>query len=160
MMVITRETQIVCYQRCFGAHWLCLCVFSVGNALFEAFSESVYSEVAALISSNENRPHFLVQLFRDLQMISSDPLRQRTLQSIQEIISQYLANTVVGSHHQPLTDSQQLGEVSDNCHLLPVSILLVLKRCQKMGGNSIQLYKSLWMRFSIFLWLQHCSQHI
>jgi hypothetical protein len=109
------------------AHLLCLCIFSVGNALFEALSESVYSEVAALISSNENRPHFLIQLFRDLQMISSDPLRQRTLQSIQEIVSQYLANTIVGNHRQPLTDNQQLGEVSDNYHLLPLSISFVLK---------------------------------
>jgi hypothetical protein len=151
--------QNVCYQRRFGAHWLCLCVFSVGNALFEAFSESVYSEVAALISSNENRPHFLVQLFRDLQMISSDPLRQRTLQSIQEIISQYLANTIVDSHHQSLTDNQQLGEVSYNCHLPSLSILLVLRKFQKNGWKQ-HPFVSLWMIFSIFLWLQHCSQHI
>jgi hypothetical protein len=110
----------------------------VRNALFEALSESVYSEVAALISSNENRPHFLIQLFRDLQMISSDPLRQRTLQSIQEVVSQYLANTVVDSHDQPPTDSQQLGEVSNNCHLLPVSVLLVFRRNQKMDGSSVR----------------------
>jgi hypothetical protein len=105
--------------------------------LFEALSESVYSEVAALISSNENRPHFLIQLFRDLQMISSDPLRQRTLQSIQEVVSQYLANTIVDGRHQPPTDSQQLDEVSDNCYLLPISVLFVLRRNQEMDGNSI-----------------------
>lgn len=93
-----------------------MCVFSVGNALFEALSESVYSEVAALISANENRPHFLIQLFRDLQMISSDPLRQRTLQSIQEVVSLYRATGTLESHHKPQTDSQQPSQVSDKCH--------------------------------------------
>ena len=81
--------------------------------MFEALSDSVYSEVAALISANENRPHFLIQLFRDLQMISSDPLRQRTLQSIQEVVSRYLATTAVESHHQPQDDLQQPSEVGD-----------------------------------------------
>jgi hypothetical protein len=94
-------------------HVKCVCVCSVGNALFEALSNSVYSEVAALISANENRPHFLIQLFRDLQMISSDPLRQRTLQSIQEVVSRYLATTAVESRHQPQDDLQQPSEVGD-----------------------------------------------
>lgn len=94
-------------------HVECVSVCSVRNALFEALSDSVYSEVAALISANENRPHFLIQLFRDLQMISSDPLRQRTLQSIQEVVSRYLASTAVESHHQPQDDLQQPSEVGD-----------------------------------------------
>jgi pericentriolar material 1 protein len=85
----------------------------VGNALFEALSDAVYSEVAVLISANENRPHFLIQLFRDLQMISSDPLRQRTLQSIQEVVSRYLATTAVESRRQPQADIQQPSEVGD-----------------------------------------------
>lgn len=58
--------------------------------LFDLLRENVYSEVTALISANESRPHFLIQLFRDLQQISSDTLRQRALQSIQELISHYL----------------------------------------------------------------------
>lgn len=90
----------------------------MANALFEALSESIYSEVAALISANENRPHFLIQLFRDLQMISSDPLRQRTLQSIQEVVSLYRAAGTAESHHKPETDCQHPSEVNDNCHLL------------------------------------------
>ena len=90
----------------------CVCVCSVRNALFEALSDSVYSEVAALISANENRPHFLIQLFCGLQMISSDPLRQRTLQSIQEVVSTY-TTTAVESHHQPQDDLQQPSEVGD-----------------------------------------------
>lgn len=93
-----------------------MCVFSIGNALFEALSESVYSEVAALISANENRPHFLIQLFRDLQMISSDPLRQKTLQSIQEVVSLYHAAGTVQSRHKPQTVSQHSIQVRDKCH--------------------------------------------
>lgn len=93
--------------------WNVLCVCSVRSALFEALSDSVYSEVAALISANENRPHFLIQLFRDLQMISSDPLRQRTLQSIQEVVSRSLASTAVESCRQPHADIQQPSEVGD-----------------------------------------------
>ncbi|XP_046394562.1 uncharacterized protein LOC124162178 isoform X2 [Ischnura elegans] len=58
--------------------------------LFEVLRESVYSEVATLIAQNENRPHYLIQLFRDLQMISCDALRQRTLQTIHRIVSRYL----------------------------------------------------------------------
>lgn len=93
------------------------------NTLFEALSESVYSEVAALISANENRPHFLIQLFRDLQMISSDPLRQRTLQSIQEVVSRHLTSESADGREntesrQPQTENSQLiqseGDVNRN----------------------------------------------
>ena len=106
-------------------HVECVCVYSVRNALFEALSDSVYSEVAALISANENRAHFLIQLFRDLQMISSDPLRQRTLQSIQEVVSKYLATTAVESHHQPQDDLQQPSEVGDKIINYVLAKLLV-----------------------------------
>ena len=89
----------------------------MSNALFEALSESVYTEVAALISANENRPHFLIQLFRDLQMISSDPLRQRILQSIQEVVSRQLASETADSrknaeNHQSQINSQQSAQVN------------------------------------------------
>ncbi|GLG96960.1 Uncharacterized protein GBIM_03824 [Gryllus bimaculatus] len=67
-----------------------------GRSLFDVLSESVYTEVAALIAVNESRPHFLIQLFRDLQMVSSDPLRQRTLQSIHELVSRYLSEASGG----------------------------------------------------------------
>lgn len=55
--------------------------------LFEELRENVYKEVASLISANEGRPHFLIQLFRDLQFVSSDPLRRRTLQSIHSLVT-------------------------------------------------------------------------
>lgn len=44
----------------------------------------MYSEVAALISSNDWRPEFLLQLFKDLRLLSScaDPSMQAALSSI------------------------------------------------------------------------------
>jgi pericentriolar material 1 protein len=63
--------------------------------LFEALKENVYQEVKNLITANESRPHFLIQLFRELQLISSDPLRQRTLQSIQELYSRYVESAII-----------------------------------------------------------------
>ncbi|XP_072391736.1 uncharacterized protein [Diabrotica undecimpunctata] len=55
---------------------------------FDVMRESVYKEVASLISANENRPQFLIQLFRDLQMIKSDNGRFNILQSIERNVTQ------------------------------------------------------------------------
>ncbi|CAH0759234.1 unnamed protein product [Diatraea saccharalis] len=59
------------------------------SKLFDLLRENVYSEVTALIGVNESHPDFLIQLFRELQLISSDPLRQKVLQSIRSVLSQY-----------------------------------------------------------------------
>lgn len=59
------------------------------SKLFDLLKENVYSEVTALIGVNESHPDFLIQLFRELQLISSDALRQKVLQSIRNILSQY-----------------------------------------------------------------------
>lgn len=50
----------------------------------DSLEECVYSEVAALISSNDWRPEFLLQLFKDLRLLSScaDPSMQAALSSI------------------------------------------------------------------------------
>uniref|UniRef100_A0A182MHW3 Pericentriolar material 1 protein C-terminal domain-containing protein n=1 Tax=Anopheles culicifacies TaxID=139723 RepID=A0A182MHW3_9DIPT len=69
------------------------------SKLFEALKENVYQEVKNLITANESRPHFLIQLFRELQLISSDPLRQRTLQSIQELYNRYIESTLMEENH-------------------------------------------------------------
>ncbi|XP_066253969.1 pericentriolar material 1 protein-like isoform X2 [Euwallacea similis] len=58
------------------------------NKLVDELRENVYKEVASLISANEARPHFLIQLFRDLQKIESDSLRLKILQSVQNILTQ------------------------------------------------------------------------
>nr|XP_023686388.1 pericentriolar material 1 protein isoform X2 [Paramormyrops kingsleyae] len=60
-------------------------------SLFEALRETIYSEVAALISQNESRPHYLIELFHELQQLSTDYLRQRALFSIQDILRRHQA---------------------------------------------------------------------
>lgn len=63
------------------------------SKLFDELRENVYKEVVSLISANESRPHFLIQLFRDLQMIGSDALRLKILQSIQMIATHSLLHS-------------------------------------------------------------------
>ncbi|XP_053110484.1 pericentriolar material 1 protein isoform X3 [Hemicordylus capensis] len=53
-------------------------------SMFEALRDTIYSEVATLISQNESRPHFLIELFHELQMLNTDYLRQRALYALQE----------------------------------------------------------------------------
>ena len=62
------------------------------DPLFEALRETIYAEVATLISQNENRPHFLIELFRELQMLVSDYLRQRALYAIQDLVTRHLTD--------------------------------------------------------------------
>ncbi|XP_041840164.1 pericentriolar material 1 protein isoform X2 [Melanotaenia boesemani] len=59
-------------------------------SLFEALRETIYSEVATLISQNESRPHFLIELFHELQLLNTDYLRQRALYSLQDIVTSHL----------------------------------------------------------------------
>ena len=59
---------------------------TIGVNNFESLRESIYAEVATLISRNEGHPHFLIELFRQLQELDSDYLRQRVLYAIQDLI--------------------------------------------------------------------------
>ncbi|XP_020343017.1 pericentriolar material 1 protein-like isoform X3 [Oncorhynchus kisutch] len=59
-------------------------------SLFEALRETIYSEVATLISQNESRPHFLIELFHELQLLNTDYLRQRALYTLQDIVTRHL----------------------------------------------------------------------
>ncbi|XP_065059055.1 pericentriolar material 1 protein-like [Rhopilema esculentum] len=59
-------------------------------SLFETMRDSIYSEVATLISMNESRPHYLVELFRELQLLTSDYLRQRALYALQDLVTRFL----------------------------------------------------------------------
>lgn len=74
------------------------------SKLFDLLKENVYSEVTALIGINESHPDFLIQLFRELQLISSDALRQKVLHSIRHILLQYSS----------ILESQSLGEPEDS----------------------------------------------
>lgn len=94
--------------------------------LFEALKENVYLEVSALITANESRPHFLINLFRELQLIStSDPLRNRLMQAFQELYNRYCEPTIAEENNAasalppneittPDTAQHDLTQSSDN----------------------------------------------
>lgn len=73
-------------DACQGLNKL-LCFFSTETgsdlSMFEALRDTIYSEVATLISQNESRPHFLIELFHELQLLNTDYLRQRALYALQ-----------------------------------------------------------------------------
>ncbi|CAG9856175.1 unnamed protein product [Phyllotreta striolata] len=56
------------------------------NCTFDNLKENIYKEVASVISANENRPEFLIKLFRDLQFVKSDNARKNVLHSIERNI--------------------------------------------------------------------------
>jgi pericentriolar material 1 protein len=80
-------------------------VFSQGEMglnLFEELRDTIYTEVASLISQNESRPQYLLQLFTQLQTMTSDLMRQRTLFALQEIAQSMLTPEDVGVVAGPL----------------------------------------------------------
>lgn len=74
-------------------------------SLFEALRETIYSEVATLISQNESRPHFLIELFHELQLLNTDYLRQRALYSLQVSTDTSNCLLIVGVNAQLLFES-------------------------------------------------------
>ncbi|NXJ95626.1 PCM1 protein, partial [Corythaixoides concolor] len=60
-------------------------------SMFETLRDTIYSEVATLISQNESRPHFLIELFHELQLLNTDYLRQRALYALQDIVTRHLS---------------------------------------------------------------------
>ncbi|XP_014350317.1 pericentriolar material 1 protein isoform X4 [Latimeria chalumnae] len=60
-------------------------------SLFESLRDTIYSEVATLISQNESRPHFLIELFHELQLLNTDYLRQRALYALQDIATRHIS---------------------------------------------------------------------
>lgn len=78
--------------------------------LFDDLKENVYLEVSALIAANESRPHFLINLFRELQLISSsDPLRKRLMQAFQEVYTNcYESNSNILPDVQPTLSNNQV----------------------------------------------------
>lgn len=58
--------------------------------LFEELRETIYTEVATLISQNESRPQYLISLFRELQSLTTDLMRQRAIFAIQEVVASFL----------------------------------------------------------------------
>ena len=64
--------------------------------LFEELRETIYTEVATLISQNESRPQYLLQLFSELQGMTSDLMRQRAIFALQEIAQSTLVAADAG----------------------------------------------------------------
>ncbi|CAH0628846.1 unnamed protein product [Chrysodeixis includens] len=108
------------------------------SKLFDLLRENIYSEVTALIDVNESHPDFLIQLFRELQLISSDALRQKVLQSIRNVLSQYSSIIESQATDSALEENRQesvsttSGEPTayNECNSLPM---------QNACGNAMQL---------------------
>lgn len=70
-------------------------------------------EVSTLIAANESRPQFLINLFRELQLISTtDPLRDSLMDAFHELYNRYYdPNNYLGEGRpMPITQS-----TSNNC---------------------------------------------
>jgi len=82
------------------------------SAAEDCLEECVYSEVTALISANEWRPQFLLQLFKDLRLLSScsEPSMQAVLTSIHSLASRTAQG---GSASEE--GNNQLGLEGENC---------------------------------------------
>lgn len=63
-------------------------------SMFEALRDTIYSEVATLISQNECRPHFLIELFHELQLLNTDYLRQKALFALQDIVTRRVSENL------------------------------------------------------------------
>ena len=95
--------------------------------LFEELRETIYTEVATLISQNESRPQYLLSLFRELQGLTSDLMRQRAIFALQEIVQTTLKTEVENSRevrvliHNVRIGSMWLGVLHGLSHfrLLP-----------------------------------------
>ncbi|XP_061440803.1 pericentriolar material 1 protein isoform X3 [Rhineura floridana] len=83
-------------------------------SMFEALRDTIYSEVATLISQNESRPHFLIELFHELQMLSTDYLRQRALYALQDIVTRHASEeNANGECPKPLSSAGWAGSNSE-----------------------------------------------
>lgn len=79
-----------------------------GFSVFDALRDTIYSEVATLIANNESRPHFLVELFRELQMLSTDYLRQRALYNLQDLVTRFLTEEGVAQEAKSTTTAANM----------------------------------------------------
>jgi len=75
-----------------SANWPSYC-------MFESLRELIYSEVASLISQNEMQPQYLLELFRRLQLLTTDDQRQRVMATIEQVVANYITD----SDEQPST---------------------------------------------------------
>ena len=62
----------------------------IESPLFDQVREQIYSQVASLVSENESRPYYLMELLRSAQLLNTDYLRQTGLNSLKRVINNYL----------------------------------------------------------------------
>lgn len=123
------------------------------NKLQDSIEECVYSEVAALISVNEKRPQFLLQLFKDLRQLNSDSERQAALSTIHS-----LANRIV-QHEDPIetvseesASNMPSGETTtDNSPPQPRNVSAWMQKDMTMSQLPISCAKLDWEVRSILL---------
>ena len=58
--------------------------------LSDQLKERIYSEMASLVSENETRPYYLIELLRAGQLLNTDYLRQIGLSSLKRVINNFL----------------------------------------------------------------------
>ena len=62
----------------------------IESPLSDQVREQIYSEVASLVSENESRPYYLMELLRAAQLLNTDYLRQTGLNSLKRVINSNL----------------------------------------------------------------------
>ena len=76
---------------------------------FESLQERIYSEVATFISKNEDKPRYLIELFQELQRLTSDSLRRQAVLAFDNIVSGYLTDDSVSL--QRASDAGKVGSI-------------------------------------------------
>lgn len=76
--------------------------------------------MATLIANNEARPHFLVELFRELQMLTTDYLRQRALYNLQDLVTRFLTEEGVAKEAKAATATSNVVHSVTECVRLSV----------------------------------------
>ena len=82
-------------------------------SLFDALRDNIYSELASVITENESRPHFLIELFRELKMLKTDYLRQRALMLLQDLVNRYIAEDAMTATDAESSESRRAVESVD-----------------------------------------------
>uniref|UniRef100_UPI00398F5F08 pericentriolar material 1 protein isoform X2 n=1 Tax=Pristiophorus japonicus TaxID=55135 RepID=UPI00398F5F08 len=104
-------------------------------SLFEALRDNIYSEVATLISQNESRPHFLIELFHELQLLNTDYLRQRALYALQDIVTRHLSEKSCKEGEHTLSRSSAVW-MTCNSELTPSESLVTSDEEEACGKTT------------------------
>ena len=87
--------------------------------------------MATLIANNEARPHFLVELFRELQMLTTDYLRQRALYNLQELVTRFLTEEGVAQEAKAATTAANMVHCVCACVCVHVCMCGCVRACMR-----------------------------